>query len=265
MRLPLYQVDAFASRVFAGNPAAVVPLERWLPDPVLQAVAMENNLSETAFFTGSGGEYALRWFTPAAEVSLCGHATLATAFVLFGPLGYGGSAVRFQTAGGGLAVRREGRGLAMDFPALPPAPCPEPPGLGRALGREPSAVLRAGRKLVCVYEDEAAVRALAPDMAALAAQDCEGCVVTAPGGGGVDFVSRCFAPAVGVPEDPVTGSAHCVLTPYWARRLGKKEFVARQVSARGGEIACRDLGDRVALWGEAVLYLEGSITIQGSE
>lgn len=264
MRLPVYQVDAFTDRPFAGNPAAVVPLDAWLPDSVMQAVAMENNLSETAFFTGAGGEYRLRWFTPAAEVDLCGHATLATAFVLFGPLGYGGDVLRFTTKSGGLAVTRDGEGLAMNFPSRPPAPCAAPPELARALGALPEAVLRSGRTLVGVFDREEDVRGLAPDMALVAALDCEGLVVTAPGGGGVDFVSRCFAPAVGVPEDPVTGSAHCVLTPYWAARLGKQELLAHQVSARGGEIACRDLGERVALSGRAVLTMEGTIIIEGS-
>lgn len=264
MRLPIYQVDAFASRQFAGNPAAVVPLESWLSDTRLQAIAAENNLSETAFFVGSGDEYELRWFTPSTEVDLCGHATLASAYVLFGPLGKPGGTVLFSTRSGGLAVSRDGNRLRMNFPACAPKPCDPLPGVTEALGAEPNEVHMA-RDVVCVFENEGAVRALEPDMVALAAVDVNAVIATAPGLGGVDFVSRFFAPAMGVPEDPVTGSAHCTLAPFWSERLGKDRLLARQVSARGGEILCEMLGDRVALSGEAVLYLEGTIIVSDEE
>lgn len=260
MRLPIYQVDAFTSNLFSGNPAAVVPLDHWLPDPVLQAIAMENNLSETAFFVGSGGEYSLRWFTPSMEVDLCGHATLATAFTLFGPLGYSGDTVRFDTKSGGLAVTRHGEMLRMNFPARPATEGEIPEGLGEALGAEPDKVLWAKRPL-CVFPDEKIIRELKPNMERLAGIAPGAAIVTAPGSGDVDFVSRFFAPGMGIPEDPVTGSAHCILVPYWADRLGKTDLLAHQVSARGGEIACSALGERVALSGRAVLYMEGSIIV----
>jgi predicted PhzF superfamily epimerase YddE/YHI9 len=257
MKLRLYQVDAFASRLFEGNPAAVVPLETWLPDDLLQAIALENNLSETAFFVPRGQGFELRWFTPAAEVDLCGHATLASAFVLFEKLGCSQAAIAFQTRSGTLTVERSGELFCMDFPARVPERCAVPEGLASGLGAEPSEVLGSDDYLV-VYENEEAIRGLAPDLAALARLDRRAVCVTAPGDS-VDFVSRFFAPGVGVPEDPVTGSAHCQLTPYWASRLGKTAFRARQLSRRGGEVLCELRGDRVLLSGRAVLYLEGLI------
>ena len=263
MRLPLYQVDAFASAVFAGNPAAVCPLEGWLDDSLLQGIAAENNLSETAFFVaGEGGAYALRWFTPVAEVALCGHATLASAFVLFELLERGLSQVAFTTRESGtLSVDKVGDRLAMDFPALVPQPCPPPAGLDDALGLVPLEVLSAGeRDYLAVVKTEDALARLAPDMAALARLDRPGVIVTAPGRNH-DFVSRFFAPALGVPEDPVTGSAQCALAAYWASRLGKSEFAAAQISRRGGELQCRLAGDRVVIEGRCVLYLEGTITV----
>jgi PhzF family phenazine biosynthesis protein len=260
-RLSLYQVDAFTTRVFAGNPAAVCPLEEWLPDATLQAIAAENNLAETAFFVREGSGYALRWFTPTVEVDLCGHATLASAFVIFERLEPGRTEVSFQTRQAGiLTVKREGTRLAMDFPARPPAPIAPPPALALALGREPVEVLQA-RDLVAVLADADAVEGLAPDLAALTSLDVFAVAVTAPGKDGVDFVSRFFAPRQGIPEDPVTGSAHCTLVPYWAARLGKSALVARQVSPRGGDLWCALAGDRVVMAGHAVLYLEGTITI----
>jgi PhzF family phenazine biosynthesis protein len=259
MRLPLYQVDAFTSRRFHGNPAAVCPLERWLPDDVMQSIAAENHLSETAFFVADGADYRLRWFTPKVEVDLCGHATLASAHVLFHRLGHAGASVTFRTASGPLVVSRAGDRLAMDFPSRPPRPCAMPAGLDRALGIAPREVLLA-RDYLAVYDDEAAVRALRPDFAAL--DDVGGfAVIVTARGTGADFVSRFFAPRAGVPEDPVTGSAHCTLTPFWAGRLGRNPLVAHQVSARGGEIACELRGDRVILTGDAVLYLEGTIEV----
>lgn len=261
MRLPIYQVDAFASAVFAGNPAAVCPLESWLPDATMQAIAAENNLSETAFLMPEGEGYRLRWFTPACEVDLCGHATLASAFVVFAHLHPEWASVAFETRSGRLTVARDGDLLAMDFPARPPAPRAPHPALVPALGADPSEVLFAGYWLA-VFDDARTVRGLRPDFRALKGLDEPDVIVTAPGDeAGIDFVSRFFAPGHGIDEDPVTGSAHCILTPYWSKRLGRRELSARQVSARGGEIACGDRGDRVRLAGRAVPYLEGMITI----
>ncbi|HYG85742.1 MAG TPA: PhzF family phenazine biosynthesis protein [Azospirillum sp.] len=262
MRLPIYQVDAFADAVFTGNPAAVVPLEAWLPDETLLAIAAENNLAETAFFVRGGGACELRWFTPAVEVDLCGHATLATAFVLSTILEPGRDRMVFATREAGeLSVMRRGDLYVLDFPARPPAPLDPPRDLVAALGGpQPVAVLGARDTLV-VYEDAGTVLALRPDMVRLAALDSLAVCVTAPGVGSVDFVSRFFAPALGVPEDPVTGSAHCTLIPYWAGRLGKTTLSARQVSPRGGNLSCELAGNRVKIGGTAVLYLEGVIHV----
>jgi predicted PhzF superfamily epimerase YddE/YHI9 len=259
MRLPIYQVDAFAERVFGGNPAAVCPLPAWLDDAVMQAVAAENNLSETAFFVRADGEYAIRWFTPAVEVDLCGHATLASAHVVFTALEPGRAAVRFESRSGPLDVTRDGELLVLDFPARPPRRCEPPAGLGSALGAEPREVWLS-RDLVAVFEREDDVRELRPDMGALGALHHAGVCATAPGDE-CDFVSRFFAPAMGVPEDPVTGSSHCTLVPFWAERLGRTRLRARQVSTRGGELHCEHAGERVRLGGRAVRYLEGFIEI----
>ena len=261
MHIPLYQVDAFAEGPFTGNPAAVCPLDTWLPDAVMQAIAAENNLSETAFFVPEGEGYRLRWFTPATEVDLCGHATLASGFVVFGWLMPGAGRVTFQTQQAGpLTVARDGELLALDFPSRPPAPCAMSEPLVAALGQRPSALL-AARDYLAVYESADDILALSPDFAALAALDRFAVIVTAPGTGGTDFVSRFFAPARGVDEDPVTGSSHCTLIPYWAERLGKNRLAARQLSRRGGALSCALEGDRVTIAGRAVLYLEGTITI----
>ncbi|HEY1258638.1 MAG TPA: PhzF family phenazine biosynthesis protein [Stellaceae bacterium] len=261
MRIPLYQVDAFADRPFAGNPAAVCPLESWLSDEVMQAIAAENNLPETAFFVAEGERWGLRWFTPTTEVDLCGHATLASAYVLFNFLTPGRERVVFRTQKAGeLVVTRAGALLALDFPAWPPTPCDEPPGLSAALGQRPAAVL-AARDYVAVYDDMERVAALAPDFAALAQLDRFAVIATAPGAGEIDFVSRFFAPAQGVDEDPVTGSSHCALVPYWAGRLGKTRLEARQLSRRGGRLSCALDGDRVTIAGRAALYLTGTIEI----
>jgi predicted PhzF superfamily epimerase YddE/YHI9 len=259
MRLNLYQVDAFTSRVFGGNPAAVVPLDAWLPDATLQAIALENNLSETAFFVKEGEGYRLRWFTPAQEVDLCGHATLASAYVLFHHLARGLQRVEFASRSGPLKVAREGEWLVMDFPSRPPRAFTPPLELAQVLGASPREVL-VSRDWVAVFDSEAQVRELKPDLMRLAQLDTFAVTVTAPGQE-VDFVSRFFAPRVGVPEDPVTGSAHCSLVPYWAKRLGKTRLSARQVSARGGELRCEEREDRVHIAGQAVLYLEGVITL----
>lgn len=264
MRCPIFQVDAFTGRRFAGNPAAVCPLEAWPRDELLQAIAAENNLSETAFLVPRDDDYELRWFTPEAEVELCGHATLAAGHVVLRILQGTRETVCFHTASGPLEVVREGERLAMDFPAVPAAPAPTPSGLVEALGARPEALLGATDWLA-VYGDSGTVEALEPDMARLRELDRRGVIVTAPGpgaeeGDGADFVSRFFAPKVGVPEDPVTGSAHCTLAPYWAGRLGRDRLLGRQLSRRGGTVACELRGERVRLAGRAVLYLEGRIT-----
>lgn len=264
MRIPLYQLDAFTDRRFHGNPAAICPLEQWLPDSTLQAIAAENNLSETAYYVpagaGADADFELRWFTPGVEVDLCGHATLATAVVALDVRReISAPQVRFKTKSGVLTVHREGDRYAMDFPSRPPAPCAPSSAIAEALGVAPSETL-AARDYLCVYASESEVRALAPDMAKLAALDRFGMIVTAPGSD-CDFVSRFFAPAKGVPEDPVTGSSHCTLIPYWAKRLGKELMHARQVSARGGELWCEMRGERVRISGHAVLYLTGEIEI----
>jgi len=258
LRIPVYQVDAFSGHIFSGNPAAVCPLESWLPDAQMQAIAAENNLAETAFFVRNGSGYKLRWFTPAVEVELCGHATLASAFVVLNDLTPGERSVSFETKSGTLTVTRDGDLFSMDFPSRPPEPRDEVyPALIPALGGKPEAVL-AARDYFVVYRSEEELRALRPDMRALMTIDRFAVIATAPSRE-VDFVSRFFAPSKGVPEDPVTGSAHCSLIPYWSKRLGKKKLHAHQVSPRGGEIWCEDRGDRVTISGKAARFLEGTI------
>ena len=259
MRIPYYHVDAFTGLAFRGNPAGVCPLQDWLDDDVLQRIAAENNLSETAFFVRKGDSYHLRWFTPLVEVDLCGHATLASAFVLFSELGCSCPTVRFHTRGGWLAATRRANLIELDFPSRPPHPCSAPTELLDALGHRPREVLKS-RDFVAVYESQAQVAALSPNMALLAQLDVLGIIVTAPGDDS-DFVSRFFAPKVGVPEDPVTGSAHSSLIPLWAERLHKTELFARQISRRGGELHCRQLGERVAIGGSAVIYCRGELEI----
>lgn len=257
MKIKQYQVDAFATRAFEGNPAAVCPLESWLDDGLLQAIAEENNLSETAFFVPSEQGFKLRWFTPVREVDLCGHATLAAAHVLFEILGYAGQAITFETRSGGLIVQRKGARLEMNFPACPPTPCELSEILAQGLGQRPLELLAADDYLA-VFDSEATVRAIKPDMALLGQLDLRGVIVTAPGSD-VDFVSRFFAPKFGIPEDPVTGSAHCELAPYWANRLGKNLLTAKQVSRRGGSMTCEMKADRVILSGCAVTFMEADI------
>ncbi len=259
MRLPIYQVDAFTARIFAGNPAAVMPLDSWLPDATLQAIAAENNLSETAFFVREGDAWRLRWFTPKLEVNLCGHATLATAHVMRAKLGLWSGEIAFETRSGTLKVSESGDKLALDFPAQVATPVAAPAGLAAALGVMPRETLQ-NIDLICVLETAAQVRGLAPDVAALARIDVRGVIVTAAGDD-CDFVSRFFAPRAGVDEDPVTGSAHCKLIPYWSKRLGKTKLFARQVSPRGGELWCEDRGERVTIAGHGVLVLEGTLEI----
>ncbi len=257
--LPIYQVDAFADSLFAGNPAAVVPLDRWLPDEMLQRIAAENNLAETAYLVAEGDGYQLRWFTPAVEVELCGHATLASGYVVFRFLRPGLRNIGFSTRRAGrLTVEAAGELLSLDLPSRPPKEAAAPAGLDAALGGSPAAVL-SHKMLVAVFGSEAEVAALKPDFRLLAALPCDGVIATAQGDDGTDFVSRYFAPHVGIDEDPVTGSAHCVLTPYWAGRLGRSRLEARQISARTGHLVCQDKGDRVVLSGRAQLYLSGLI------
>ena len=261
MRTPIFQVDAFTTRRFAGNPAAVMPMQSFLADAVLQEVAAENNLAETAFLVREGDDYCLRWFTPMTEVPLCGHATLASAAVVMERLEPGRNRVVFHSASGPLTVNRTGTGYVMNFPVRRSALVTLPPGLAEALGATPVEVFANEFNYMAVFENVQALRELAPDMAVLARIGRPGVIVTAPGEGPYDFVSRYFAPAKGIPEDPVTGAAHCMLVPYWAKRLGKTTFRAFQSSRRGGELICRLAGDRVELEGSCVFYLEGEVEL----
>jgi len=261
MALPIYQVDAFTREVFGGNPAAIIPLESWLEDPVLQSIAMENNLSETAFLVPAAEGYELRWFTPRVEVDLCGHATLAAAHVLFEHLGHDRDSVSFQTRSGTLRVTRSGQRLAMDFPATRLAPGEVSLAVCRALGATASEALAPveGKGAVLyVYEFEEDIARLAPDFNALLAASTRSVIVSAPGDE-CDVVSRFFAPQVGIDEDPVTGSAHCSLVPYWAQRLRKNALSCRQISARGGVLDCELRGDRVQMVGSAVTFMRGHL------
>jgi len=259
MRSPIFQVDAFTTRLFGGNPAAVMPMAAFPDDAALQSLAAENNLSETAFLVAADGDFRLRWFTPTTEVPLCGHATLASAAVVMERLEPQRTRVVFHTASGPLVVNRTDSGYVMDFPSRPSRTVPAPPTLAAALGVAPVEVRDDGFNIIAVFEHAAQVRTCVPDMAALARLDCAGVVVTAAGDAPHDFTSRYFAPAKGIPEDPVTGGAHCGLVPYWAERLGRTSFHAFQASRRGGEIACRLVGDRVELEGSCVFYLEGTV------
>ena len=261
MRIPIYQVDAFANRLYSGNPAAVMVMESFPPEEVMQAIAAENNLAETAFLVPEGKDYLLRWFTPKVEVPLCGHATLASAAVVMERLEPGRAEVVFHSASGPLKVSPVKGGYVLDFPARPSQPVPTPPGLADALGAEPVEVWSNVFNYLALLESPSVLRGLNPDMVALAGIDRPGVIVTALGDGQYDFISRYFAPAKGIPEDPVTGAAHCMLAPYWAGQLGKTEFRAYQASPRGGEVVCRLIGDRVELEGGCVFYLEGFIEV----
>jgi len=272
LTIQIYQLDSFSDRMFAGNPAAVCPLDEWLDDETLQAIALENNLSETAFFVredggdisgeDGGDGYHLRWFTPGSEVDLCGHATLASAWVILNRLEPEATFVRFSTRSGELVVVRQGEEFVMDFPAAPPALKEAPRALVEGLGAEPLEVHAAARDYLVLYETEEEVRKLRPDFSRLRGLDRLGVIVTAPGSA-VDFVSRFFAPSVGVSEDPVTGSAHCTLAPFWSDRLeaGENWLSARQISARGGSLGVRWRGERVDIAGGAVLYMVGTLEI----
>jgi PhzF family phenazine biosynthesis protein len=253
-----YVVHSFTDTVFHGNPAGVCPLEEWLDDELMQRIAAENRLSETAFFVRKEDHFELRWFTPAIEVDLCGHATLASAYVLFDHLGHEGEIVTFHTQSGELTVWKDGNFLVMDFPTRPGEPIEAPEALIEGLGSTPGEVYLA-RDYLAIFESEQDIRNLKPDFAALETLDCEGVIASAPGHD-ADFVSRFFAPLMGIPEDPVTGSAHSTLTPFWASRLGKKQLVAHQVSERGGVLRCTLRGDRVLIAGQAVLYVKGFLS-----
>jgi predicted PhzF superfamily epimerase YddE/YHI9 len=259
MRVAIYQIDAFTNEQFKGNPAAVCPLKEWINDNLMQSIAAENNLSETAFFIKRDDEYELRWFTPKGEVDLCGHATLASAYVIFTYLDKRITRAIFQTKSGRLEVSKEGSNLAMIFPSREGKSCNAPELLIKGLRKRPKEVYLS-RDYMAVFKTEEEIRNLTLDMEALKQLDGLGTIVTARGEG-VDFVSRFFAPKLGVDEDPVTGSSHCTLIPYWKRVLGKNEFVALQLSKRGGKIFCTDLGEKVKISGEAVTYLVGHINI----
>ena len=259
MKLTIYQVDAFAKEVFKGNPAAVCPLESWLDAELMQRIALENNLSETAFFVKKEDFYELRWFTPTFEIDLCGHATLASAFVIFEILDSDEKVLKFQTKSGFLTVEKEGDLLMLDFQSRPPVACETPHGLIEAIGKVPKEILKS-RDYFLVYETEQEVLDINPNFTELLKIPTHAVIVTAKGETS-DFVSRFFAPEVGVFEDPVTGSAHCNLIPYWAEKLGKTELFARQVSARGGELFCALEGERVKIGGSATLYLKGEIYV----
>jgi PhzF family phenazine biosynthesis protein len=256
----IFQVDAFTDQLFAGNPAAVVPLESWLADDTMQAIAAENNLAETAFIVPAADSYHLRWFTPGIEVDLCGHATLATAHVLFEHLGYEEQQIIFHTRSGPLYVIRSERGYRMDFPADQAEITAPPEALVRALGQVPLEVLRGKDDYLAVFPDERTILGLRPDFRALMELEGRGVITSAPADY-VDFVSRCFFPKAGIDEDPVTGSAHTVMTPYWAGKLGKTTLEAKQISRRGGTLLCTLEGQRVLLEGGAVTYLQGSFKI----
>jgi len=259
MNFPIYQIDAFTSRLFRGNPAAVVVLNEWLADDVMAAVAAENNLAETAFVIMQAEVVPLRWFTPTIEIDLCGHATLAAARVILNYYRPGQDTIRFATRSGELTVSRQNELLRMDFPSRPGKPIDVSDALVAALGARPREALIA-RDILAVFDSEDQIRELRPDLDRIAALDAFAVIVSARGKE-IDFVSRFFAPAAGVPEDPVTGSAHCTLIPYWSAKLGKQSLSARQLSARGGEIWCEMHGDRVVIAGETVEYLRGEITI----
>lgn len=265
--LPIYQIDAFSDQLFRGNPAAVMPLPEWLSEATLQALAAENNLSETAFLVrepeGSDTDFHLRWFTPEAEVPLCGHATLASAWVLFHRLGWRGDRIRFRSRSGELGVTRGVDGwLELDFPALPIRPAAVPDLLRKALPQTGDLVFEvpADTNLLVILEDAESVRQAQPDLRLLAQLGRQGVIITAPGED-CDFVSRYFAPGVGIDEDPVTGSIHSALTPYWSEHLGRNSLLAHQLSRRGGILRCELRGDRVAISGQASFYMEGQVSL----
>ena len=259
MELNLYQIDTFTDRPFEGNPAAVIPLETWLPDYTMQSIAEENNLSETVFFVPKNSGFHIRWFTPKTEVDLCGHATLAAAYVLFNILGYKGESIEFESKSGTLTVLQKYDWLVLDFPSQPPILCHVPDAIVKAFVKTPIECLRSEDYIV-VFESESDILSIKPDMDYLKKLDLRGVIITARSRQ-YDFVSRFFAPNCGIDEDPVTGSAHTQLTPYWSQILGKTSMTAKQVSSRGGELICELHNDRVFISGKAVKFLEGKIEL----
>ncbi len=261
MKLQIFQADAFTDQLFGGNPAAVVPLKEWLPAPQMQKIAIENNLAETAFFIPQGEDFELRWFTPEIEIDLCGHATLATAHILFTELGYDKDVIHFHSSKAGtLSVTRKDNLYTLDFPSRPATSCSIPEGLLNAIGGKTPTEVLSSRDIMLVYDNEADILALKPNFADLAQLDLMGVIATAKGNH-CDFVSRFFIPSAGINEDPVTGSAHCNLIPYWAEKLGKNKLHAFQVSERRGELWCELNGNRVFITGKAITYLKGEIFI----
>jgi PhzF family phenazine biosynthesis protein len=259
MKIPIYQVDAFTDKLFAGNPAAVCPLDSWLDESLMQNIAAENNLAETAFFVPNGDFFNIRWFTPAAEINLCGHATLASAHVLFSHLGYRDKQIRFMSMSGELLVTKNGDLITLNFPVSKLTPTDMPSGLIEALGAKPSEIFKA-RDFFALYKSPADIKGLQPNFDLLSKIVPHGIIVTAPGDD-CDFVSRFFAPRIGINEDPVTGSAHTSLIPFWSERLGKTKMYARQLSRRGGELFCENLGERVLISGKAVTYMQGAMEV----
>ena len=260
MELSLYQIDAFASKLFEGNPAAVVPLDEWLPDKKMQSIAEENNLSETAFLVPKDSGFHIRWFTPKGEVDLCGHATLATAYVLFNILGYKREKIEFDSRSGLLLVTKDNERIVLDFPAQPPVLCDIPKEIGKAFDITPAECLKSEDYIV-VFEREIDIESAKPDFGQLSKLDLRGVIITAKSSR-YDFIARFFAPKYGIVEDPVTGSAYTQLAPYWASKTGLKRFRVKQVSSRGGELTCQLVDDRVFISGKAVKYLEGKIRIE---
>ena len=260
MHLDIYQIDAFTDEVFKGNPAAVVPLKEWLPDETLQNIAFENNLSETAFFVKKENVFHLRWFTPTTDVDLCGHATLASAFLLFNKLGYKGNKIHFTCLSGDLYVTKKQNGYMMDFPVWEYEETPVTDEVIDALGTKPTELYK-GKKWIAVFDEERIIRNIAPNMEKV--KNIKGCggILTTAKAKDTDFISRNFAPQKGIPEDPVTGSAHCVLTPFWSKRLNKTKLTAYQASERGGYLLCELKNGRVEITGQACLYMEGKIQI----
>lgn len=260
--LPIYQVDAFTSQVFSGNPAAVVPLKQWLPDEILLKIAAENNLSETAFFVAEDDKFHLRWFTPTVEVDLCGHATLATSWVIFNELNYSKDKIIFKSLSGDLTVTKSANGLTLNFPVWKTTLSDKPePVILKGLGKQADELYK-GKKWVAVFNDEEFIASVNPDIDVINTIDTQGLIITADSKkSSLDFVSRYFGPQLGIDEDPVTGSAHCILTPIWAEKLGKTSFNAQQVSARGGDLHCELKGDRVLISGNATLYMKGVIFV----
>lgn len=262
MQLAIYQVDAFTDKLFGGNPAAVIPLKEWLPDTLMQKIALENNLSETAFFVPTAAGFHIRWFTPAVEVALCGHATLASAYVIFNLMRYSADTITFDSQSGILKVRKVGKLLELDFPAQSVSQIEAPDGLIEGIGKKPLDVYQAGEDYLLVYNSESDIESITPDYRILKKVQARGVIVTAKAKSKkIDFVCRFFAPAAGIDEDPVTGSAYTKLIPYWAGKLEKKEFKAEQISARKGKVHCLLNGDRVLIAGHSKLYMKGKIIV----